>query len=299
MKARVVERRPLSYSASVSRRVGWGWVRAGSALARFGNRLVIVQDDALWLASWDERGDLLAQALPTSGAPARLFEDKHQKPDFEAAVVLGERLLVLGSGSLPTRERVAVLEATGATRVVALPSLYAALRALPELSGVTLNLEGALLDGGRVVLFSRGNAAALSSAGFDLSVELEAAELLRYLDDPSTPVPTLHNVQRYQLGEIEGVRLTLTDVALREGVRYFIAAAEAAPDAIADGAVLAASFGVLEGDPRYTLIEGEDGSPLREKVEGLAAGASDGAWLAVTDPDDASRPAELLTLEIA
>jgi hypothetical protein len=298
MKARVVERRSLSYSASVSRQVGWGWVRAGSALARFGNRWVIVQDDALWLASWDERGDLLAQALPTNGTSARLFEDKRQKPDFEAAVVLGERLLVLGSGSLPARERVAVLEATGAARVVEASGLYAALRALPELSGGTLNVEGALLDGERIVLFSRGNAAALSRDGFDLSVELDASELLRYVENPSTALPTLHSVQHYRLGEVAGVRLTVTDVALREGVRYFIAAAEASPDAIADGAVLAASFGVLDGDPRYTLIEAEDGSPLREKVEGLAAGASDGAWLAVTDPDDASRPAQLLTLDV-
>jgi len=295
MKARVVARRALRYDVDLSRQVGWEWVRAGSALARFGKRLAIVQDDALWLAWWNERGELHAEPLPVSGAPERLFDDKRAKPDFEAAVVLGERLLVLGSGSLPSRERVAVLEATGAARVVEARELYAALRALPELTGGTLNVEGALLDGSRVTLYSRGNAAALSSAGFDLSVELEAAELLRYLDR-SSAVPTLENVQRYRLGAVQGVRLTLTDVALREGVRYFVAAAEASPDAIADGAVLAASFGVLDGDPRYTLIEAEDGAPLRDKVEGLAAGESDDAWLAVTDPDDVSRPAELLTL---
>jgi hypothetical protein len=212
--------------------------------------------------------------------------------------VLGDRLLVLGSGSLPSRERVAVLEASGVSRVVEARELYAALRALPELTGCTLNVEGALLDGSRVALYSRGNAGALSSTGFDLSVELEAVELMRYLDGASAAVPTLKSVQRYRLGAVEGVRLTLTDVALREGVRYFVAAAEASPDAIADGAVLATSFGLLDGGPRYTLIVGEDGAPLRDKVEGLAAGESDDAWLAVTDPDDVSRPAELLTLQI-
>jgi len=231
-----------------------------------------------------------------SGASKRLFDDKRAKPDFEAAVVLGERLLVLGSGSLPSRERIALIEATGAPRVVEARELYAALRALPELTGCTLNVEGALLDGSRIALYSRGNSAALSSAGFDLSVELEADELMRYLDRSSAAVPTFKCVQRYRLGAVEGVRLTLTDVALREGVRYFVAAAEASPDAIADGAVLAASFGVLDSDPRYTLIEDEDGAPLRDKVEGLAAGESDDEWLAVTDPDDVSRPAELLTL---
>jgi hypothetical protein len=296
MQARVVARRALRYDVDLSRQVGWEWVRAGSALARFGKRLAIVQDDALWLAWWNECGELVAEPLPVSGPPERLFDDKRVKPDFEAAVVVGERLLVLGSGSLPSRERVAVLEATGAPRIVEARELYAALRALPELSGCTLNVEGALLDGSRVTLYSRGNSAALSSAGFDLSVELEAAELMRYLDRSSAAVPALARVQRYRLGAVEGVRLTLTDVAQRDGVRYFVAAAEASPDAIADGAVLAASFGVLDGDPRYTLIEAEDGTPLRDKVEGLAPGDTADAWLAVTDPDDVSRPAELLTL---
>ena len=75
-----------------------------------------------------------------------------------------------------------------------------------------------------------------------------------------------------------------------------MAAAEASPDAIADGQVLGTSLGVLDDDPHYWLIQAEDGAPLRDKVEGLLGGASDDEWLAITDPDDASRPAELLTL---
>ena len=33
-----------------------------------------------------------------------------------------------------------------------------------------------------------------------------------------------------------------------------------------------------------------------DKVEGFLPGAKDDEWLAITDPDDALRPAELLTL---
>jgi hypothetical protein len=256
---------------------------------------VIVQDDALFLAWWDEHGKLSPQALP-SDAGQRLFDDKRRKPDFEAALVVGERLLVLGSGSLPSRERVTLVDGAGQARVVVAHELYEALR-----GGVgaehSLNVEGALLDGNRVVLYSRGNAAALSSAGFDVSVEVDADELVRYLEG-AAHAPELGHVEHYRLGEIRGVRLTLTDAALRGGKRYFIAAAEASPDAIADGAVLATSFGVLDDDARYALIEAEDGSLWRDKVEGLAPGASDDEWLAVTDPDDASRPAELLTLRV-
>jgi hypothetical protein len=293
---RVVARRALRYDAALSLEIGAAWVRAGSALARFGKRLMMVQDDALWLAWWDEPGQLRAQALPADSAGRRLFDDKRSKPDFEAAVVLGERLFVFGSGSLPSRERIAVLDANGAARVVEATALYGALRREPELADRQLNLEGALLDGSRLVLYSRGNAAAFDGAGFDASVELDAAELERYLDGAQQAPPALGRLQQYRLGELSGVRLTLTDAALLDGKRYYVAAAEASPDAVADGQVLGTSFGVLDADPRYALIEAEDGALLCEKVEGLAPGALAGEWLAITDPDDAARPAELLTL---
>src|SRR5688572_3771266 len=102
--ARVVARQALRYDAAQAARVGRGRVRAGSALARFGKRLMMVQDDALWLAWWDGRGTLCAEPLPADERGERVFDDKRRKPDFEAAVVVGQRLLVFGSGSLPARE---------------------------------------------------------------------------------------------------------------------------------------------------------------------------------------------------
>jgi hypothetical protein len=303
LSVRVVGRQALRYDAHVSGQVGAAWVRAGSALARFGKRLMMVQDDALWLAWWDELGVLRAEPLPADGTGPgqRLFDDKRRKPDFEAAVVLGERLFVFGSGSLSSRERVAVLEASGSARIVDATELYAALRGEASLAGRQLNIEGALLDGSRVVLYSRGNGAALAGeAGFDASVELDAAELERYLAAPRvTPLPTLGRIEQYRLGSVDSVRLTLTDAAVHAGKRYYVAAAEASPDAIADGPVVGTSFGVLDADPRYSLIEAEDGSLLCDKVEGLAVGESADEWLAITDPDDTSRPAELLVLRVA
>lgn len=299
-RARVVARQALRYDAEVARETGAGWVRAGSALARFGKRLMMVQDDALWLAWWDEQGRLRAEPLPTDGSDVRLFDDKRTKPDFEAAVVIDDRLLVLGSGSLPARERIVVLDADGGARLVVASALYASMRQERGFSGRQLNVEGALRDGQRLVLFSRGNAAALATDdGFDASVELDVSALERYLEAPAErEPPRLESLTQYRLGQIDAVRLTLTDAALRDGKRYYVAAAEASPDAVADGQVLGASFGVLDDDPRYALIEAEDGSLLRDKVEGLAEGAAAGEWLAITDPDDPARPAELLTLQI-
>jgi hypothetical protein len=39
----------------------------------------------------------------------------------------------------------------------------------------------------------------------------------------------------------------------------YVAAAEASPDAVADGEVPVASFGVLDDDPRYAIILNRDG----------------------------------------
>jgi hypothetical protein len=299
LTARVVGRRALRYDAAWSERVGASWVRAGSALARFGKRLLVVQDDALWLAWWDDDGALCGQAMPADASGRRLFDDKRAKPDFEAATVLGDSLFVFGSGSLPSRERIAVVSQAGDARILHAASLYARLRSEASFAGRQLNVEGALVEGNRLVLYTRGNAAALATGdGFDASVELDVDDFARYCAAPEhTPAPALFAVTQYRLGQIDGVRLTLTDAALRDGARYDVAAAEASPDAIADGEVRGTSFGILDDDPRYALIVAEDGRLLRDKVEGLVPDSAPDRWLLITDPDDASRPAELLTLQ--
>ena len=295
---RVVERRALRYGAELARQVGAPWVRSGSGLVRFGKRLLMVQDDALWLPWLDEAGTLHASALPADAAGQRLFDDKRSKPDFEAAAQVGPRVLVFGSGSLPSRERIAVVESDGRTRLIQASALYRALRSEPRFAGHDLNLEGAVVTGDQLLLCTRSNGqAAESQAGFDATVEIPVAELERYLSDPGAQAPPqLGQIQQYALGSVSGVRLTLTDVSERDGRLYYLAAAEASPDAIQDGPVLGTSLGLLGKEPRYALIETETGAPLCDKVEGLAAGAGAGEWLAIVDADDRRKPAELLRL---
>jgi hypothetical protein len=281
--------------------VGTGWVRSGSALVRFGKRLALIQDDALWLAWLDGDGELKAESLTTDASGERLFYDKRKKPDFEAAAVVAgapERLLVFGSGGLASRERVAILSESQAVRLVEATELYANLRRELALAGAELNIEGAFVDGTRLVLCSRGNAAPSGDIeASDATVELQLTELMAYLDAPRvTPIPRLGQIQRYQLGQLDGVSLTLTDAALHRGRRYYVAAAEASADAIADGPVYGVSLGVLSGDPHYALIEDESGGLLREKVEGLTPVPDSDDWLAIVDADDVTKPSNLLRL---
>jgi hypothetical protein len=279
--------------------VGARWVRSGSGLLRFGRRLLLVQDDALWLPWLDETGQLHVMPLPADGAGLRLFDDKRKKPDFEAAALVGGRAILFGSGSLPSRERIAIIGPDGKTRVIDGRSLYAALRAERRFAGAELNIEGAVVVAGQLLLCNRGNAAPRDPASaFDATVQVPLDELERYLSDPERVLaPALGTVEQYWLGSIGNVRLTLTDAAERAGSVYYLAAAEASPDAIADGPVLAASLGVLGSDARYALIESETGRLLCEKLEGLAAATEQDEWLAIVDADDAGRPAELLRLQ--
>lgn len=297
-RARVVERRALRYGRELAARVGADWVRSGSGLVRFGRRLLMIQDDALWLPWVDDEGNLHADPLPADSSGQRLFDDKRRKPDFEAVALVGDRALVFGSGSLPSRERIAIIEPHGSSRLIHAAALFAKLRAERRFAGAELNIEGAVTVGGHVLLCNRGNGAPQDAAAcFDATIELAVDELERYVDEPErSGPPQLGAVEQYWLGEVAGVRLTLTDVAEQGGNVYYLAAAEASPDAIADGPVMGTSLGRLGTEPCYAMIESETGAPLCEKLEGLAPGKEPGEWLAIVDADDAEKPAELLRL---
>jgi uncharacterized protein DUF6929 len=108
----------------------------------------------------------------------------------------------------------------------------------------------------------------------------------------------------FELGTIEGVRLGFTDAALLpDGRSVFLAAAEDAPDAIADGPVSGSVVGLLEPSAdgvgaRWTRLVGGDGRPSPYKVEGVAIDRDvRGGWL-LTDSDDPRVPAMLLKVEL-
>jgi hypothetical protein len=111
-------------------------------------------------------------------------------------------------------------------------------------------------------------------------------------------------LQVFELGALDGVGLGFTDVALlADGRSVFLAAAEASPDAIADGPVSGSAVGLLEPSAsgitaRWTRLIGGDGQPSPYKVEGVAIDRDvRGGWL-LTDSDDPRVPAELLEIEL-
>jgi len=294
--------RPLRYAAGADPALDRpAHVRAGSALARVGQQLVVVQDDASFLAMWD--GEAVRSIALPSDDGARTFDDargnKAAKLDLEAAVALPDgTVFVLGSGSTPARERIAVLSPEGSVRLFAAPAFYAALRAEPAFSGSELNVEGIALFEGALVLFQRGNGAprgALLPCDATARVSLEAWHAFV----GGGPVPALDQVTTWDLGSLDGVRLTFTDGASAAGTLHYLAAAEASPDAVRDGPVAGVALGVLGEAPRYAIVEDAHGRFLG-KAEGLAFDPHDRrrAYL-VVDRDDPERAAELCTVELS
>lgn len=328
--ARVVHRTPLHYRAGAEPALDRpAHVRAGSSVARIGRRLVVVQDDANFLALVEPRsGEVDAIPLEAGTGGVRQFDDvrgnKHDKLDLEACVVVPDdergatRLLAFGSGSTALRERVVEARgldgATPAVTLHELPAFYAALRAVPAFAGSELNVEGALYvadDGGppRLRLFGRGNGAARASVeARNATCEIDWRALDAHLSHPGDAGPPRPEaVVQYDLGAIGGVPFGFTDAAAvgPAGVALYAAAAEASPDATRDGDVAGSALGVIgvgaRGEPsaRYAVICDAGGAPFAGKIEGLVPTTESPSrcWV-VLDGDDPAAPSELCVVEL-
>jgi len=322
--ARVVHRVPLRYAAGADPALDRpAHVRAGSGLARVatpaGERLVVVQDDANFLALVDPAtGHAESVTLPAGAEGRRTFSKaegtKQHKLDLEACCTLADPrrpdtalLVAFGSGSTDRREQVIVVGGLGAgpadaaeVTLVDASALYAALRAETAFAGAELNVEGAARlqtpEGDVVRLFARGNGAGNAlGAACSATCDLDAVALAAYLTGPApAPAPRPTRVMRYELGEVDGERFGFTDATPYEGGVLYVAAAEASADVVEDGVVGGSSLGFIaaDGRARWTPIVGADGAAFPEKVEGVAFEGGGRLWV-VIDQDDPEQPSEL------
>jgi hypothetical protein len=203
-------------------------------------------------------------------------------------VVVDGELFAFGSGSLPAREQI-YCRRGGDHAMVRAPALYHALR---EHLGA-LNLEGAALVRDELWLFHRGNANAKDRPAIARMPRDDLARIVRGL------APSSLAIDHFDLGAVDGTRFGFTDATSR-GDRVLIAcAAEASPDAIADGAVIGSRLGVIDGDlVRCANVVDRDGSAI--KLEGIALDPhrSSTVWITI-DPDDSAIPARLCEVELA
>jgi hypothetical protein len=280
---------------------------AASGLVRVGPWLYVAADDELGLGCFDMRshepGEL--RRLASSGVPELpMAHDarKARKPDTEALVRLPPSagwphgaLLALGSGSRPNRQQAALWALdpggalAGAPRAMDLSVLYAPLhRRFGE-----LNIEGAFMEAGALVLLQRGH----REAPVNASVRLGWPAVRAWLEGQGD-APAPQRIDEHRLGALEGVPLGFTDgTSLPGGGWLFSAAAEDTGDAYLDGACAGSVIGQVDAGG---AMSGCWRLSLRCKVEGVAL-AVDGdgrSLLLVTDADDRTVPAQLLAAHL-
>jgi hypothetical protein len=294
LSVRVIGLRDLNYTAAASPDDDRpAHVRAASGLAFSGGRLVVIQDDAAFVGTVAP-GEISAIPLPRGIGGRRRFEvglgNKQDKLDLEACVAIDDEVWAIGSGSSEMRERIALIGY--ATKIVDASALY---RKIRDELGHAINLEGVARVGEQLWMFHRGNTGAGDRGPAVIKIDL--ASFKDWLHG-SGPTPTIAGSIPYDLGMIEGFTLGFTDAVGVGAKVYFLAAAEASPNAIDDGRVLGSVFGVIARDTVRVAPLSHDGAPL--KAEGLAIDPKNPrhAWVAI-DPDDVEQPARLYEIELA
>jgi len=262
---------------------------AASALVCQEQALWVVADDDLHLHRYSLTGEWLAEWLLLPGElPSEAAARKKVKPDFEALALLPDgALLALGSGSTAQRRRGCLFRA-GKVSLIDLSPLYLALEThFPE-----LNLEGAVLHGGQLVLAQRGNGV----AGDNALILLDLQQVLADLAEGRLSGAGLLRVLPLALGDLAGVPLSLTDLAVDPlGRLYFSAAAEASASTYLDGPCAGSVLGRFAEDFSVASLIRLD-PPV--KIEGLAF-EPNGHLLLVADADDPQLRAPLFRLDTA
>ena len=259
---------------------------------RLGDRLYVVADDEPAVGVFDlERRPIVGELIPLDPAemPGDHAERKAAKPDLESLCLLPDgTLFTLGSGATERRERGWLLPPDGEPAQVSLGVLYATLR--KELAD--LNIEGAAVARERLWLAQRGNA----RDGENALIELDLDGALAGLREQRTIDPSaIRGLSRHELGDVDGVPLTFSDLCpLPDGRLLFAAVAEAGESTYHDGECLGAAVGMLDADGVRRLER------LAEpyKVEGVSV-ASGLDLLLVADADDPVAAAPLLATSLA
>lgn len=254
---------------------------AASGLARVDDRVFVVADDEHFLDSYElASGQRERLVLPLGGElPEEHRARKRAKADLESLTRLDDRrLLTLGSGSSPARERGVVVDVSGTVppQAIDLHPLYASLRAeLPA-----LNIEGASAAGGVLRLLHRANEAQRVNA----VIELDLAQTLRAIEArESLQASLVRRVVSVALDALDGIALGFTDacpVSPDSSSLYFVAAAEDTDNPYEDGECVGSVLGLLDEECRVVRIERLSG---RHKMEGLSVRGAQA--LLVADPD--------------
>jgi len=277
------------------------YLSAASGLVCEQGWIYVIADDEHHLGVFrrDQAAPGILFRLVAGDLPAGKKDRKKHKPDFEVLLRLPTfglyphgALLAAGSGSRANRRSGVLIGLDRAGVLQGEPKTVDLSFVLGSLEGEfpALNIEGALVLGGELLLFQRGNKKNSTNA----IVRFSLARFLDALGAKEPPQLLPLSTQSFDLGGIDGVPLTFTDAAgLAGGDIVFSAAAEDTDDSYNDGKCLGSALGLIAADGALHWIRNLS---QRHKIEGLDARreGSDIRVLMVSDADDIAVPAKLL-----
>jgi hypothetical protein len=266
---------------------------SGSGLARSGDTLYIVSDDApsIYMLRLDD-GDVSKFGTSQTADSLKYRIAKNVKSDPESALIGimqgKEYLFAFGSGSRsPQRDGLLVVDlhhVRDQQRFV-LTDFYRYLRQQTGLSAAEWNLEGAAVIGDSLVLLNRGT---------NTVMILSWNAFTSYVFDKG-PLPKLrhYSLTLPQLGDntprISGA------CGLADGRVLFTASVEDTPNWYSDGPVIGSAIGVFDivaGKLEWcAFLKDKKGAYLKEKIESVELISQDKDRLeiiAVSDNDDGS-----------
>lgn len=224
---------------------------SASGLIYKDNSLFIISDNSSFLYEYHIQENQLSKI--------KLFENgqenilKKDKFDFESIALKGNKLHLLGSGSTSKREkRITYNLETREVLEKNLSKLYQNLKQNCSIADDELNIEGALFDNEKWLLFQRGNGAN-SKNGIVKTKSLEKECHTEFVEVP--------------LPKIKHVETSFTDAILVDDKIYFLATAEDCKSTYDDGEILGSLIG--RRDSQTFEIEFTQKISDNHKFEGL------------------------------
>lgn len=275
------------------------YISAASGIAKSGDTFFVVADDENHLFSFTLKDPHLTPHVLLEGTlPADAKKRKDEKPDFEALTLLTPEqwppygaLLAWPSASTVQRMKAAVVpfdkngKLEAAEKSDILPLAY---RLQPD--SKELNIEGAVVNDGKIFLFQRGNSKKGKNGIFEMSLTAWNNGMKKAEWDGKLKFESV------KMGTLSGVDLTFTDAALTKYGLLVLASAEDTESTFADGQVYGSVLARIVGNKAEVLAKFDpitklEGLTAEETAEGLIL------WL-VDDADSHEQPGKLYKVTV-
>lgn len=275
------------------------YVSAASGIAKSGDTFFVVADDENHIFSFTlKEPHLTPHVLLEGELPVDAKKRKDEKPDFESLTLLTPEqwpphgaLLAWPSASTVQRMKAAVVPlAKDGKPGVALKSdiLPLAYRLQPD--SKELNMEGVVVNDGKIFLFQRGNSKKGKNGIFEMSLTAWKNGMNKADWEGKLKFESI------KMGTLSGVDLTFTDAALTKYGLLVLASAEDTESTFADGQVYGSVLARIVGNKAEVLAKFD---PI-SKLEGLTAEeTADGLILwVVDDADSHDQPGKLYKVTV-